>query len=190
MSLTRMGKDAETVRFLDDIDFTFSLDSRSSDAHQRTSIELNSQPVVFRASYRDINLITTIASKAIELYSTSADNSPNEANDVDRVTTPTRTQRPQTSRRMTKRSGSRVQTIGNANVIVTKEEVWQPIVFGSNDIDFAVPKFKCSCDGFRLVLIGDLHEQPMLHLRVKPFILGAKDWSGEVRQCTVSHCPN
>lgn len=24
-----------------------------------------------------------------------------------------------------------------------------------------------------------MHEQPMLHLKVKPFILGAKDWSGE-----------
>jgi len=34
--------------------------------------------------------------------------------------------------------------------------------------------------GFRLVLIGDLHEQPMLQLNVKPFILMAKDWSSEV----------
>ena len=41
-------------------------------------------------------------------------------------------------------------------------------------------QFKGSFEGFRLVLIGDLHEQPLLHLRVKPFILGAKDWSGEV----------
>ncbi|KAI0094888.1 vacuolar protein sorting-associated protein 13 [Irpex rosettiformis] len=165
MSLTRMGKDAETVRFLDDIDFTFSLDSRSSGAHQQTSIELNSQPVVFRASYRDINLITTIASKAIELYSSSTAKASGEQLTAD-ASTSTRVQRPQTSRRLTRRSGSRVQTIGNANVIVTKEE------------------FKCSCDGFRLVLIGDLHEQPMLHLRVKPFILGAKDWSGELRATT------
>ena len=43
------------------------------------------------------------------------------------------------------------------------------------------PQFTGSFEGFRLVLIGDLHEQPLLHLRVKPFILGAKDWSGEVR---------
>ena len=41
-------------------------------------------------------------------------------------------------------------------------------------------QFSASCEGFRLILIGDLHEQPMLYLRVKPFILGAKDWSGEV----------
>ena len=131
MSLTRMGKDAETVRFLDDIDFTFSLDSRSSDAHQRTSIELTSQPVVFRASYRDINLITTITSKAIELYSSSMTKASEEQLTTDGIGSPTSAdvQRPQTSRRLTRRSGSRVQTIGNANVIVTKEEVrLRPIV--------------------------------------------------------------
>jgi vacuolar protein sorting-associated protein 13A/C len=43
-----------------------------------------------------------------------------------------------------------------------------------------VDQLKGSFDGFRLILIGDLHEQPMLHLKVKPFIVGAKDWSGEV----------
>lgn len=41
-------------------------------------------------------------------------------------------------------------------------------------------QFRGSFDGLRLVLIGDLHEQPLLHVKVKPFIMGAKDWSGEV----------
>jgi vacuolar protein sorting-associated protein 13A/C len=36
-------------------------------------------------------------------------------------------------------------------------------------------------DGFRLVVIGDLHEQPILHIKTKRFVLGANDWSGEVR---------
>ena len=39
---------------------------------------------------------------------------------------------------------------------------------------------KGTVDGFRLILIGDLHEQPMLQLNVKPFILAAKDWSSGV----------
>ena len=66
-----MGKDTETVRFLDDVDFTFSLDSRSAESHQMTNIEVSSQPIIFRASYRDINLITTIVNKAIQLYTES-----------------------------------------------------------------------------------------------------------------------
>jgi hypothetical protein len=42
------------------------------------------------------------------------------------------------------------------------------------------PKLTASLDGFRLVLISDIHEQPALHMRVKPFKVNAKDWSGEV----------
>jgi hypothetical protein len=41
-------------------------------------------------------------------------------------------------------------------------------------------QLKVTFDGFRLVIIGDLHEQPMLHIKTKPFELRAKDWSGEV----------
>jgi hypothetical protein len=44
------------------------------------------------------------------------------------------------------------------------------------------PQLKASLDGFRLILIGDLHEQPLLHLVIKPFVLNLNDWSGEVRR--------
>lgn len=44
-------------------------------------------------------------------------------------------------------------------------------------------QFKGSFDGFRLVMIGDLHEQPMLHMKIKPFIVRARDWSAEVGSC-------
>ena len=43
------------------------------------------------------------------------------------------------------------------------------------------PQLKASLDGFRLILIGDLHEQPLLHLVIKSFVLNLNDWSGEVR---------
>ena len=31
------------------------------------------------------------------------------------------------------------------------------------------------------MLIGDVHEQPMLHLKIKPFNITVRDWSGDVR---------
>jgi vacuolar protein sorting-associated protein 13A/C len=71
MSLFRMDKPDETVRFLDPIDITLSLDSRQQQAHQKTDIELNVQPIIFRSSYRDIMLITEIVNKAIALASRS-----------------------------------------------------------------------------------------------------------------------
>jgi vacuolar protein sorting-associated protein 13A/C len=63
-----MGKDAESARFLDDVDLTFSLDSRTSSSEFMTSIEVSARSIVLRASYRDINLITSIINKAIERY--------------------------------------------------------------------------------------------------------------------------
>lgn len=76
MSLVRMGAESDTVRFLDDVDLTFSLDSRASQPGQHVSMESSSTEIVFRASYRDIILITSIATKAIELYAGSQGDTP------------------------------------------------------------------------------------------------------------------
>ena len=82
MSLVRMGGASESVRFLDDIDLTFSLDSRSSSSHQMTNIEIGVKPITFRASYRDINLITSIVNKAIEGYGNSQQSSAQHNEDL------------------------------------------------------------------------------------------------------------
>jgi hypothetical protein len=57
---------------------------------------------------------------------------------------------------------------------------------------FAMHSPKCyfqlsaNFEGFQLVLIADIHEQPELHLRVQPFSFSAKDWSAEV--CLARRC--
>ncbi|KAG2159854.1 vacuolar protein sorting-associated protein 13 [Suillus bovinus] len=160
MSLIRMGADADTVRFLDDVDLTFSMDSQSSTREQMTSMELAAKPIVFRASYRDIMLITTIASKAVDLYGKSQDSSSVTS------TTSTKSAQPYEGPSQASRSNatrSHRHTIGEARVLVSTEQL------------------KASFDGFRLILIGDMHEQPMLHLKIKPFIIGARDWSADLR---------
>lgn len=72
MSLVQMGKPDENVRFLDDIDITLSLESKQAMALQRTSIEIDAKPIVFRASQRDINLILSIVTRASQLASQSS----------------------------------------------------------------------------------------------------------------------
>ena len=42
-------------------------------------------------------------------------------------------------------------------------------------------QLKATFEGLRVVLIGDVHEQPMLHLKIKPFNVNVRDWSSEVR---------
>ncbi|KAJ3842350.1 vacuolar protein sorting-associated protein 13 [Lentinula raphanica] len=168
MSLVQMGRPADTVRFLDDFDLTFSLDSRSSSSQLMSNIEVNARPIVFRASYRDITLISSIVNKAIELSSHSAE-SQTPAAQRDAATTRTRSsggRRTRSSASKTTRNQTQSKPVGKARIITSKEQL------------------KGSFDGFRLVLIGDLHEQPMLHLKIKPFIIGAKDWSGELSATT------
>ncbi|KAJ7038206.1 vacuolar protein sorting-associated protein 13 [Mycena alexandri] len=159
MSLIRMGKPSESVRFLDDVDLTFSLDSRSSSGQQMTSMEISAKPIVFRASYRDINMITTIVNKAIELSGESQEQGSSDDGNI-------RPQSMRPSQTQITKAGSSKPPVGKARVLMSKELL------------------KGSFDGFRLVLIGDMHEQPMLHLKVKPFIIGAKDWSGELQATT------
>jgi len=177
MSLMRMGRASESVRFLDDVDLTVSLDSRATASQQMTNIEIAAKPIVFRASYRDINLITSIVNKAIEKYGESQQRIKQQADS--QLATTTSPDREVIATVTTSSSKSRSQSIGKARVLMTKEQAscrtW-PHLFAV----LMIPKLKASFDGFRLVLIGDLHEQPMLHLKIKPFIVGAKDWSGEV----------
>ncbi|PFH54473.1 hypothetical protein AMATHDRAFT_72271 [Amanita thiersii Skay4041] len=156
MSLTRMGKPTESVRFLDDVDITVSLDNRSSALQQMTSIEIFTKAVTVRASYRDVMLISSIVTKAIEMYGKSQNSNTAQSTALSQSVRPN-------GRKAS--FGPRSST-GKARVVMTKEQL------------------KCSVDGFRLVLIGDLHEQPVIHLKVKPFIVGVQDWSGELRTTT------
>jgi vacuolar protein sorting-associated protein 13A/C len=112
MSLMRMGKASESVRFLDDVDVTFSLDSRPSSGRQMTSIELGVKPIIFRASYRDINMITTILNKAISLYGDTQKASNQLQRDEVSATSSVTT-------RTTQLTGQRV---GKARVLMSKEQ--------------------------------------------------------------------
>ena len=72
MSLTRMGKSTESVRFLDDVDIKLASESRMETNKQFTGVNVSiDQELIFRTSYRDILLITSIVNKALALFSSS-----------------------------------------------------------------------------------------------------------------------
>ncbi|KAL4070939.1 vacuolar protein sorting-associated protein 13 [Scleroderma citrinum] len=154
MSLVRMGADSDTVRFLDEVDVTLSLDSQTSNRDQLLNIEIAAKPIVFRVSYRDIILITAIASKATQLYGKSQEGISDD--DTRSSTVP-----------MAIQSSSAQLSTNRTHVVTSKEQM------------------KAVMDGFRLILIGDMHEQPMLHLSLKPFIVMVKDWSSELCASTI-----
>lgn len=116
MSLMRMGNSTDSVRFLDDVDLTFSLDSRSSSIQQLASIEISAKPIVFRASYRDINMITSIVNKAVELYAQKS-NTTSETNALSSYAA--------SNSQVSKSQSSKVLAYptGNARVVMSKEQV-------------------------------------------------------------------
>lgn len=119
MSLMRMGEISESVRFLDDVDLTFSLDSRSSSSQQMTSMEIAVKPIVFRASYGDINMISSIVNKAISLYG----NSQNTSAHQDDIMSTSMISKPSEGYSKSAASRSRRHTVGNARVLMSKEQV-------------------------------------------------------------------
>ena len=121
MSLVRMGGASESVKFLDDVDLTFSLDSRSSSSHQMTNIEIGVKPITFRASYRDINLITSIVNKAIEGYGNSQQSSTQHNEDVLKSNS---SQKPEMGVVKSTTTVNKSLQDGKAQVLVSKEQVF------------------------------------------------------------------
>jgi vacuolar protein sorting-associated protein 13A/C len=118
-----MGKASEDVRFLDDIDLAFSLDSRSSSSQQMVNMEISVQPITFRASYRDINLISNIANKAVELYGISAKSRPAHALQSNSETDQDISQSHKSSG-LILRSKKSSKSVGRAHLLTTKEQVY------------------------------------------------------------------
>ncbi|EJD47755.1 vacuolar protein sorting-associated protein vps13 [Auricularia subglabra TFB-10046 SS5] len=164
MSLTRMGHPSERVSFLDDLDLTLTIDGRNVSEQQLTSIELDIKPIVLRASYRDINLIMTIVNKAIALStSDSAGKSKSPSPASNRSAASKKITAPSSKRAL---ASARFSGGDAPQLLMTKEQL------------------KATFDGFRLILIGDVHEMPILHLKTKPFVMTAKDWSAELHATT------
>ncbi|KAH7104413.1 vacuolar protein sorting-associated protein vps13 [Auriculariales sp. MPI-PUGE-AT-0066] len=159
MSLFQMNAPHDKVSFIDDFSITLSMDNRKVAQHQLTSIQVQVEPVILRASYRDINLIMSIVNKAITLSTSSdAGKSPSSL-----ALSDTASPKPTTTKSFKRPLASAVFTGPHApQLILTKEEL---------NADFG---------GFRLILIGDAHEMPVLDLKTKQFQAKAKDWSGEL----------
>ena len=189
MSFGRMDKPNERVRFLDDVNVALSLDNRQRGSQQMTSIELElPDPVIFRASYTDIMLITDIANKAAEAANKALAPPQPSTENPRRPSLTTRTGtdvssaalvhttggKPASARRssVSRRRGS----VARSRVLVSKENV-RFTYLAANCLTL---QLKARMNGFQFVLVGDLQEMPMVHLSTNEFTLMVNDWSGDV----------
>ncbi len=115
----RMCRASESVRFLDDVDLTFTLDSRATSFQQMTSIEIMTKLIVLRASYSDIILITSITNKALQRYG-EPQRIRNEQNEK-RTSGKTNSQKIEGA--MVTSSKIPLESIGKARVLMAREQV-------------------------------------------------------------------
>ncbi|KAL8719673.1 MAG: hypothetical protein Q9225_003348 [Loekoesia sp. 1 TL-2023] len=179
MFLCRMDKfDSSRLRILDDFTIQMSMDSRSQDKSSLTSISIDIEPLVLRLSLRDILLALQIVNKASETMGGGSgkmeDTEPQKIKDISgdaragtqkrksiaAQPTSTRARRTSHSVAQGKSGESNGSRAPQSSVVMKREEM------------------TATLEGIRVILIGDLHELPLIDWSVKKFNVDIRDWSG------------
>ncbi|KAF2812089.1 vacuolar protein sorting-associated protein-like protein vps13 [Mytilinidion resinicola] len=177
MFLCRMDRfDDSRLRILDDFSIQTSLDMRSQGTKSSlTSISVDIEPLILRLSLRDILLAMQIVSRASEM----------SANDGEKPGS----QEPQKIKEIAssgaksakgttvKKSAKAISTTKTAKRS-SRQGLPEPPPRPTGSAVIKREEMKVNIEGIRVVLIGDLHELPMLDWRVKRFGVEVRDWSG------------
>ena len=171
MFLCRMDKfETSRLRILDDFTLEMSVDSRAQEKGSAlTSIEVHLEPLVLRLSLRDILMAIQIVNKASEMRAQNAQQIEGGDDEEDHPT-PRATRARSASktsmtvanraRRLSQSGGHNDQTATPRSSVVLKRE-----------------ELSAKIDGVRVILIGDLHDLPLLDWSVKKFNVDVRDWS-------------
>ncbi|KAI1625793.1 hypothetical protein EDD37DRAFT_625576 [Exophiala viscosa] len=175
MFLCRMDKfETSRLRILDDFSIHMSMENRSQGKDSSmTSISIEVEPLVLRLSLRDILLAMQIVSKASSTLpepKAHQDTEPKKLKEVKQSTkapsikrksiagkTMTTAHKSTRSKSVSKPDGA--QQAAKKSVVMSREEMI------------------ASVDGIRVILIGDLHELPLLDWSVKKFQVDVQNWS-------------
>lgn len=178
MFLCRMDRsDDSRLRILDDFSLQLSMDG--SQPHVQ-SIHVDIEPLVLRLSLRDILLALQIVSKASELSGT--DDKPKDS-------TPKKVKQLKGSSMGLKQrtaSGKGASTMARTK----KPKTIAPSKLQNEMVNSKAPTIQtreeltATLDGMRVILIGDLHELPILDLSVKNFTANAANWSNNLHADT------
>lgn len=158
------------IQIIDDFSSKFEIDGRgSSPTSYLTHMTFNVDPLLIRVSLSDIKLATEIFNRATEIYSeaTRAASTPTEARRSRRSSIASEIGQtiarhaPSVLSSLTKIS-SKASSKQKPHIIIKAE------------------KFLATMGGVRIVLIGDVHELPVLDVVIKPFKAQVKNWSTDL----------
>lgn len=175
MFLCRMDKfETSRLRLLDDFSIQMSMDSRSKGKQSiLTSIHIDVEPLVLRLSLRDILLASQILGKASAM-------APQEDQKVGEEE-PKRIKEIKSGSKApsTKRKSIAGATVASGRGSRRSKSISQPAKQGPSQRSGVMKREELTAeiDGIRIVLIGDLHELPLLDWSVKKFNVDVRDWS-------------
>ncbi|CEP60565.1 membrane morphogenesis protein VPS13 LALA0_S01e13828g [Lachancea lanzarotensis] len=161
--------DENRIRLLDDFSASAVIDRRDSTLEKfLTSIQVSIEPLTMRLALRDIRLAMSIFNRAMVLAkehgltneTTEDEEAANGAFSKEFRKTLSR-YAPSLISSISHLSSERVEN--KQQVTIVKKE-----------------KLNADLQGLRLVLIGDVHELPIIDMNIKPFNVTAKDWSNDV----------
>ncbi|KAJ5297564.1 hypothetical protein N7508_007813 [Penicillium antarcticum] len=177
MFLCRMDKfETSRLRILDDFTLEMSVDSRSQEKGSAlTSIEVHLEPLVLRLSLRDILMAIQIVNKASEMRAQNAQQIeggeakklPDAKSTRARSASKTSMTVANRTRRLSQAGGHYDQAATPRSSVVLKRE-----------------ELSAKIDGVRVILIGDLHDLPLLDWSVKKFNVDVRDWSSTLNADT------
>ncbi|KXH52336.1 hypothetical protein CNYM01_02152 [Colletotrichum nymphaeae SA-01] len=186
MFLCRMDRFEDSrLRLIDDFSVQMSMDSSKPNI---TSIHADIEPLILRLSLRDILLALQIASKATEL-SDQQQKDQKESKSASAADEKARKLR-QAGLKQRTASGKGPSTIANKTImsktaLVAASQAKQAHNDSNNTAVQTQPKrheeLSATIEGIRVVLIGDVHELPILDLGIKNFTATAEDWSSNLK---------
>lgn len=160
--------DDQRLRIIDDFSISFAFDDRGSSANTfLTNVQLSVDPLLVRISLRDIRLATQIFNLANEFYAKAQISDVSKDEHADYNISEDFKKRlskfaPSIISKFSSQSAKKGRRQSTADVVVKGEE------------------FNGNIGGARLVLIGDVHELPVIDMNVKPFEVKVLNWSTEL----------
>lgn len=179
MFLCRMDKfETSRLRIIDDFSVQLSMDSSQPNL---SSIHLEIEPLILRVSLRDVLLVLQIVSKAGEL-SDAGQKKPEEtagqqkAKELRNAGMKSRTASGKgRSTHAGKGTGARSTAVSGPRPRTAQSAAPAPAPVKRHE------ELSATVEGIRIVVIGDLHELPILDLGIKDFTASAENWSSNLK---------
>ncbi|CCG84915.1 protein of unknown function [Taphrina deformans PYCC 5710] len=196
MYMTKMNElETKRLRILDDFSLTLSMDAKNESGQRSIQIiEADVEPLVLRLSLRDIMLVMQIATTASRLSNEAPIGSTeNKATDGKQRRSSTIVETSLRRKSVGTAARANRSTIANQSLATRiKEDVSKTdIEAPTSGITSALvnrEELRATFEGLRLVLIGDLHELPMIDVSIHKFTVNVKNWTSDVSELLTNLC--